>query len=231
MDQTQLLGTLLSLVEEQTQTNGQLQADLRAQIIALSEVTKAANQTVEAVKQAAKDVNPAVRIGAEKAVTSGIGESLNGIAGEIQTALDEALKPIIGDLVGAARSANQVEEKLNRVKNSFGWKWALVVGGTALALVAVISLFAWGAVWYQRYQVEKLIDEKAALQTQVAELQDNVNLLAKKGGRIKLGSCGPKNRLCVQIESNQGDGAAQQDFKGAWYSDDGKTQFVIPKGY
>lgn len=231
MDQTQLLGTLLSLVEEQTKTNDELQTDLRAQIIALSEATKVANQTVEAVKQAAKDVNPAVKIGAEKAVKSAVAELLSGIAGDTKTALDEALKPIIGDLVGAARSASQVEEKLNRVTATFGRKWTRVTVGTGVALVAVISLFAWGSIWYQRSQVEKLIAEKSALQIQVAELQDGVNQLAKRGGRIKLGLCGPKNRLCVQIESNQGDGAAQQDFKGAWYSDDGKTQFVIPKGY
>ena len=222
MDQTQLLGTLLSLVEEQTETSGQLQNALREQIIALGEATKVANQTVEAVKQAAKDVNPAIKIGAEKAVTSGMGESLKGIAGEIQTTLDEALKSIIGDLVGAARSANQVEEKLNRVKDSFGWKWALVVGGTALMLVAVISLFAWGAVGYQRYQIEQLSAQKTALTSEVADLQANVNKLAKQGGKISLVDCG--GRLCIEATSRE---------PGTWTRKDGELTIplTIPRGY
>lgn len=222
MDQTQLLGTLLSLVEEQTQTNAQLQSALRAQIIALSEATKVANQTVDAVKQAAKDVNPAVKIGAENAVKAGVGESLSGIAEETKTAFDEALKPIIGDLAGAARSANQVEEKLNRVKDSFGWKWALVVGGTALALVAVISIFAWGAVWYQRYQIEQLSAQKVALTSEVADLEANVNQLAKQGGKIKIADCG--GRLCIEATSRE---------LGTWTRKDGELTIplTIPRGY
>lgn len=222
MDQTQLLGTLLSLVEEQTQTNTQLQTALKAQIIALSEATKVANQTVEAVKQAAKDVNPAVKIGAEKAVTSGIGESLNGIAGETKTALEEALKPIIGDLVGAARSANQVEEKLNRVTATFGRKWTLVTVGTGLALVVVISLFTWGTVWYQRYQIEQLSAQKAALTSEVVKLQVNVDQLAKQGGKITLVDCG--GRLCIEATSKN---------PGTWTRKDGELTIplTIPRGY
>lgn len=222
MDQTQLLGTLLSLVEEQTETNGQLQTALKAQIIALAEATKVANQTVDAVKQAAKDVNPAVKIGVEKAVISAVGDSLSGIADETKMALDDTLKPIIGDLAGAARSANQVEEKLNRVKDSFGWKWALVVGGTALALVAVMSLFAWSSIWYQRYQIEQLSAQKTALTNEVAKLQVNVDQLAKQGGKITLVDCG--GRLCIETTSNN---------PGTWTRKDGELTIplTIPRGY
>lgn len=231
MDQSQKLAILLTMAEEQTAANAALQAELKAQIAALTRATQAANQAVEAVKLAANDVQPAVKSGAAQAVKAGVGASLQYVGDDTKTALENALKPIIGGLAGAARSANDVEAKLDRVTASFGWRWALLAGGIAAGTILSVAAIVWATLAYQRHQLDDLAEKKTELTQEVARLQTNLDKLAQRGGRIKLSSCGPKNRLCVQLEPKQGDDADQKDFKGAWYSEDGKRRFVIPMGY
>lgn len=129
MDQSQKLAILLTMAEEQTAANAALQAELKAQIAALTRATQAANLAVDAVKQAANGVQPAVKSGAEQAVKAGVGASLKDVGDETKAALENALKPMVGGLADATRSANDVETKLNRATASFGWKWALLAGG------------------------------------------------------------------------------------------------------
>ncbi|MET3135400.1 hypothetical protein AAKU55_005710, partial [Oxalobacteraceae bacterium GrIS 1.11] len=73
--------------------------------------------------------------------------------------------------------------------------------------------------------------EIEALRSEKAELEVNIADLAKRGGRIKLSTCGPDNRLCVQITTKQGSAPGQIDFQGAWMSADNKKHFAIPLGY
>ncbi|QKJ68297.1 hypothetical protein HQN60_15925 (plasmid) [Deefgea piscis] len=208
MDQSQKLAILLTMAEEQTAANAALQKDLKEQIAALARATQAANQAVEAVKLAANDVQPAVKSGAAQAVEAGVGTSLKNVGDETKTALENALKPIIGGLAGAARSANDVEAKLDRVTASFGWKWALVAGGSTLGMIAAALLIAWGTVWYQRSQVEKLVTERNALQAEVVMLKAGAEDWAKRAGRAQLNRCNQPNnqpaRLCVQVDPAAG---------------------------
>lgn len=230
-EQQQKLSVLFTMAEEQTAANKELQAELKAQIAALARATHAANQAVEAVKQAANDVQPAVKSGAAQAVKAGVGASLQYVGDDTKTALESALKPIIGGLAGAARSANDVEAKLDRVTASFGWRWALLAGGIAAGTILAVAAIVWVTLAYQRHQIDELAEKKAQLSQEIVMLQTNLDKLALRGGRIKLSSCGPKKRLCAQLEPKQGDDADQQDFKGAWYSEDGQRRFVILMGY
>lgn len=225
MDQSQQLAILLTMVEEQTAANEALQAELKAQIAALARATHAANQAIDAVKMAANDVQPAVTSGTENAIKAGVGTSLKDVGDETKTALENALKPIIGGLAGAAHSANDVEAKLNRVTASFGWKWALLAGGIAAGTLLSVWLIAWGSVWYQRSQVETLIAERDALQVEVATLKAGAEDWANRAGRAKLSKCNPPggkpSRLCVSV-----------DQKAGLYGDSAKGEaYMVIQGY
>ncbi|WP_297576661.1 hypothetical protein [uncultured Deefgea sp.] len=224
-EQQQKLSVLFTMAEEQTAANKELQAELKAQIAALARATHAANQAIEAVKLAANDVQPAVKSGAAQAVKAGVGASLQYVGDDTKTALENALKPIIGGLAGAARSANDVEAKLNRATASFGWKWALMAGGIAAGTLLTVLLIAWGSVWYQRSQVETLIAERDALQAEVATLKAGAEDWAKRAGRAKLSKCNPPDgkpsRLCVSV-----------DQKAGLYGDSAKGEaYMVLKGY
>jgi hypothetical protein len=52
------------------------------------------------------------------------------------------------------------------------------------------------------YQIQELTAQKAALSTDIAEMQETVAALAKKGARIKIDNYG--GRLCVAVNTDQG---------------------------
>ena len=96
----------------------------------------------------------------------------------------------------------------------------VLVGAAAVATNYAIGRFTLP----DRAEIEALRSEKAELEANIADL-------AKRGGRIKLSTCGPANRLCVQITAKQGDAPGQTDYQGAWLSEDNKKRFAIPHGY
>ncbi len=153
-------------------------------------------------------------------------EKIEGIVPAIQKAAGEAISVEARvALAGATETASVAAKELKRAAQWFGWK--------AFALAAVgmagVCLVAWGSIWWQRHQIAALIERKAALQSDVAELRANVTNLEKKGGKIKMNTCGPKKRLCVEVEPDQG--AKGWENLKAPFSGDGEGTYIIPKGY
>lgn len=234
--QQQLFG-LMAVAEEHQKAVKAAIDGLTAERAALAKERAAVAQAAASVagvvgdmKRAAADTIPAMQKAAGEAVGVSVRQSLAGASQTASTALETAVAPILGKLSSVVKAAGEAEGKLNTATESFGWKWAAVASIVAAGTIAAVLVVAWGAAWYQRHQVESLIEEKAALQVEVAELKTDVAALAKKGGRIKLNRCGPDNRLCVEITPAQGADKNQADFQGSWVSSDG-TRFVIPKGY
>lgn len=227
MDAQQMLGVLLNTTEQQSQTTEKLLAALAAQIAALNASSKSTQQAAAAVDQAARNVAPAIQQAAGGAIDKAVRDSLAGAAGTAAAALNEAAKPVLGKLAGVVQAAGEAEGKLKTAGQWFAWKWVAVAAGG----MAGVCMVAYVALAWQLHQVSALGEEKAALKAEVIELQAGVAALAKKGGRIKIGTCGPDDRLCVEVAHNQGKAASQKDFKGSWRNDDGKQQFIIPKGY
>jgi len=82
-------------------------------------------------------------------------------------------------------------------------------------------------VGWQRHEVSELAAQKAALETDIAEMQVNAEAFAKKGARIKITDCG--RRLCIGASKNQGEGAS--DWHGIWNNAQTGQTFVVPSGY
>lgn len=227
MDAQQMLGVLLNTTEQQSQTTEKLLAALTVQIAALNASSRSTQQAAAAVDHAARNVAPAIQQAAGGAIDKAVRDSLAGAAGTAAAALNEAAKPVLGKLAGVIQAAGEAEGKLKTAGQWFAWKWVAVTAGG----MAGVCMVAYIALAWQLHQVSALGEEKAALEAEVIELQAGVAALAKKGGRIKIANCGPDSRLCVEIASKQGKAESQKDFKGAWQSNDGKRQSVIPKGY
>jgi hypothetical protein len=120
-------------------------------------------------------------------------------------------------LTGVATAAEQAEGKLRNAGAWFAWKWVAVAFGG----LAGVCLVAYASLWWQMHQIESLSEQKA-------ELEANVALLEKRGGKIKIQNCG--GRLCIEASTNQGKG--KTDWSGTWQTRDGnETPLVIPRGY
>ena len=162
-------------------------------------------------------------------------ELIKNVSGSLQTAtgsaaskavtetLAQAPKTAVAALNTATEALDDAADKVRDAGAWISWKFALVfmLAGAA----AVLTNYAIGRFTLpDRAEIEALRSEKAELEANIADL-------AKRGGRIKLSTCGPANRLCVQITSKQGNAPGQTDYQGAWVSEDNKTRFAIPLGY
>lgn len=235
-EQQQRIYSLMSMAEDQQKTIGAALEALAAERAALAKERAAVAQTVANMKGAANDVRkaaadavPSLQKAVEGAVDASVRESLVDASEAATEAFEVASKPIIGRLSGVTHSLGEMENRMSEAVRSFGWRWAIVAGGAAAGAIACVLLAGWLSVWWQRHQVETLVEQKVQLQADVNELQTNVDALAKKGGRIKLERCGPDSRLCVEITPNQGKGL--EDFLGSWANEEKTRRYVIPKGY
>lgn len=239
MDTTQqMLGVLLNVTEQQSQATEKLLVELKGQIAALgvaAKVTQHAAASVgdsaASVEQAAKNAGPVLQKAAGEAVGLAVKSALAGASGTAVAAMEDASRPILLRLSNVAAAVGDAEERLNGATASFGWKWAVIAGGTLICTLGVFMAFAWLIVAWQRYEVEQLNEQKIQLRGTVADLQEQAEVLTQKGGKVKFNRCGPDNRLCIEITPSQGKDVTQTDFQGSWQSSDGKKRFVIPKGY
>jgi cell division protein FtsB len=229
MDAQNMLGVLLSTTEQQSQTTDKLLAALQAQIDTLKATTQAAQRAASLVGQSAAGVGATI----EKATAAAVGPAVKAaLVGATETAkadLDAAVQPILSKLAEVNTVAGQAEGKLRDAVASFGWKWVAVAGGTATISIAAVLLAAWLTVGWQRDKLEQLTTQRQALSDDIAQMRTNVAALQKRGGRIKLSTCGPNDRLCVEVAPDQGSG--ETDYKGSWNNPTSGMQFVIPRGY
>ena len=148
-------------------------------------------------------------------ISATVRQSLAGASQTATTALETATAPLLNRLTGVTTAAAQAEDTLRDAAAWFAWKWmALAAGG-----LAGVCLVAYGSLWWQIHQIESLSEQKA-------ELEANVALIEKRGGKIKIQTCG--GRLCIEASTNQGEGNI--DWTGAWQENNG-TPLVIPRGY
>ena len=215
MDVERQLYDLMSAAEDHKKAVEAALQGLTEEQAALSKAAANLSGVVGDVKRAAAEAVPVI----QEAVDASVAKSLAGASDEAAKALSEATKPILDSLSNVIRAADGVESKLSRATASFGWKWVALAGGAAAGGIVALVLVGWLSIWWQRHEVQSLLDQKAALQTEAIELQANVATLEKKGGKIKTSKCGPKGIFCVEVEP--------QRFEGQG-SDSGKL-FMIPK--
>ncbi|MBE9610909.1 hypothetical protein [Chitinilyticum piscinae] len=236
MDAQQQLFGLMALAEDQQKAVQAaieaLEAEretLQREREAFKQATSAAAGVVVEVKQAAAAAIPGVQKAAENAVGAAVRVSLAGASQAAANALETASSPILSALTGVVRAGESAADRLNAASAAFGWRWATVAGGISAGAIVAVSLVAWGAVWWQRGEVESLQAERQALATDVARLQVSVADLEKRGGRIVMNDCG--GRLCIEASGNQGrDSNGKPAPLGSWTTKAGAI-LVIPKGY
>jgi hypothetical protein len=246
MQTQEMLAALLNTSEQQSRTTEKLLVELKGQIAALAVATKvtqnaasSVGQCAASVEQAASNAAPALQKAAEQAVGAAVDialkralESASSVAAAV---IDDAARPTLEQLSSVAAKAQQAEQQLNKAAASFGWKWAAIAGGALALTLATFMLVAWMSIWLQRFQVTELAEQKTQLQGEIAQLQTQVAVLAKKGARIKLAKCGA--RLCIEASSDQGKGEGNGEgqggpgWSGPWKNGENGAALVIPNGY
>jgi hypothetical protein len=142
----------------------------------------------------------ALREGVTQAAGSAIKDSFTGLQGDI--------------------------ERARGAMKWFSYRWMVMVGVSLMGLGALGAGLIWTSLAWQRHEVDGLIEQKEALEADIAEMKVTQAALAKKGARFKTATCG--GRLCVAVSTDQGQSTV--DWSQAWHGADG-VPLVIPKGY
>ena len=182
-----------------------LAAERAAMVAEIGQQARAVKDAAGAIRQAADDATPAIQKAAGEAVGASVRQTL------------------AGSLSNALRAVNEAEASIKSAGQWFAWKWVAVAAGG----LAGVCLVAYGSLAWQRHQVGKLYQERAALVAEVASLRENVAELEKRGGKVVFGDCA--GRLCFEVSTNQGEG--MKDFRGPWRNDQTGTTLVIPRRY
>jgi hypothetical protein len=155
-----------------------------------------------------------IEAAADAATSRGVTSALEWVSATAVQSLSKAAKPIWQRFDQVAGDAEAAERVLCGAMAWFTWRWAAVcavIAGATLLTMWMLAMFLMPS-W----------SEIQALRTERAELQVNIEMLAKQDGRVKLTKCG--GRLCVQVSRDQGD--------DAWQTTDGKnTPLMIVNGY
>ena len=166
--------------------------------------------TVEQARAAVREMEMAGKASAliiEKATRIAVSEAVSGalvaVRDETAKTLGGSVKPAVSALDGATARAQQAEQRLNQAAASFSWQWGALWAGTAALLLLVVL------------GVVLLV---VPSQKEIAALRAEVDYLEAKGGKAVVTTCGPKKRLCAEIDTT-----------GEGYGERG--QFRVLKGY
>jgi len=176
MNTEEQLLVLLGMTEQQQKTITAAVEELKKQTAGLNWIAPELQKTVQA------------------AITAALARSLGDVAQGAQTAVKASVDPVLQSLSGVVEAANQAEAKLNRAVAAFGRRWLMLAGVSAASACCALLLTVYAAVWWERSELESLKAEKAAMQENIARL-DNLK------GHIKLSTCGENNRPCVEVET------------------------------
>lgn len=157
--------------------------------------------------------------------------TLKHAAQTIQSGLEDAAGRAVRDSLN--RSLKDAEEVTHQAKTMLrestdqvreAGTWVSYKTAAAVGLVGALIL---GTVYgLGRYMLASTLTDLQDLQMKKAELQANVENLEQRGGRAKMTLCG--GRLCIEANSNQGDGFAR--WESPWKSKSG-ANLVILRGY
>jgi hypothetical protein len=195
-----------------------LEAEREALAKARAELAATLTEQVKMVRMAIPELKTA--IGAS--VMGSLNESIAEASKTAVKAVSVSANTFVDRLSGAMSEIVKAERSLKNAGQWFAWKWVAVAAGG----VAGVCLIAYAALAWQLHQIRNLQQAKVILEEDVTELRANVAKLERKGGRIKMTTCG--ERLCIEASDNQFRG---EGVKAPWEDKRTGVKLVIPRGY
>lgn len=194
---------LMAIAQEQQKAAAVALEQLEAQRADLDRTIERAKAAVLEMEKAGHASALIIEKAARIAVSEAVGSALMHVRDETVSTLGRSVDPAVRALAGAAGRAESAGEELRDVASSISWKWAgICTFASCMLLVTVVG-------------VSMLLVPTPG---EIARLRANVENLEDRGGKVVLTECGPKGRLCAEI-----------DLKADAWGKDG--QFRILKGY
>jgi hypothetical protein len=206
MSDEEKLFALMAIAEEH-------QAAAKSAIdVLVAEQAKFAQQRI-AIAKIIRDLSHASETAAgamERAAGASLQDAADKSVALVSHAVAEAFKrslsPAVANLSAIVDSAAAAEHQIRNALANFSWRSMLLVCGVVFGVLLLIWFVSMVSITWQRYQIDSLSQQRAALEAEISVLQAQSNDLAKRGGRAKLNVCGTESRLCVQVDKRWGFG-------------------------
>ena len=186
----------------------------------------------EHFRRTASEAVPAVERAADRVVKESMERAL-GLTHETTHRLwGTTAAPVVERLGTVAQLAHEMEARILRAGHRHAWQW------TALSVLGVVATVVVAVVGVQQIKAQQaevvrqqadLAAQRLALSQEMERMQASVEFLEKKGGLIRLNKCGPEQRLCIEVATDQGN--QRGSFRGPWSDVKNERTFVIPRGY
>ncbi|MEI2773184.1 MAG: hypothetical protein V9G98_21410 [Candidatus Competibacter sp.] len=223
MDPQQLLATLIQLSDEQQHRIAKLLNQLEQQTRTLTTASQRAAQAANVLDHNGQKTALHLQVAVQQSVETTLHDTLTTLSQRAEGAFQDTGRPLLRTLAEVTKSAEAIENRLQRAMKTFRWQWGAIAGGAALAAVVVVILGVWLAV-------STLVSWRSAeleqLNTEIAQSKARLEELNRRGGKIELTDCG--GRLCAYASTNQGEG--YKDWKTPWTGKNG-LPVVILRGY
>jgi hypothetical protein len=193
------------------------------QVLAKASVNSA--EVSETLRRATADAIPAITQAADQSIREAMDRAL-GLTQDVANRIwNGTTAPVVERFGILAQMAQEMESRIRRVGDRHAWQWTALsaLGVAATVVVAVVS------VQQIKAQQAELAAQRQAFSEEMARMQASVAFLEKKGGRIRLDKCGPEQRLCIEVATDQGN--SRSSFRGPWADAKNERTFVIPRGY
>ena len=223
MDPQQLLATLIQLSDEQQHRIAELLERLEHQTQTLTTASQRAAQAANALDHNGQKTALHLQAAVQKSVETTLHDTLTTLSQRAEWAFKDAGQPLLHTLAEVTKSADAIEQRLQRAVKTFRWKWSLIAGGAALTAVVAVILGVW---LMATFMVSWRSAELERLNAEIAQREARLEDLDRRGGKIELTDCG--GRLCAYASTNQGEG--YKDWKTPWTGKNG-LPVVILRGY
>lgn len=176
---------LMAVAQEQQQAAAVAIERLEAQRAGLEQTIEQARAAVREMELAGKASALIIEKATRLAVSEAVSGALVAVRDETVKTLGGSVKPAVNALDGVTARALQAEQRLNQAAASFSWQWGALWAGTAALLLLVVLAV-----------VLILVPSPK----EIADLRAKAEYLEEKGGKVVLTECGPKKRLCAEID-------------------------------
>ncbi len=200
MSDEEKLYALMAIAEEQQAAAQRAIEGLVAEREKFTQQRAAVAKMIRDLGQTSEKAAAAMETAAGAALQGAADKSVTLVSHAVAEAFKRTLSPAVANLTTIVESAAGAEQQIRSSLAGFSWRSIMMVSAIVMGVLLAIWFAAMVSISWQRHQIVNLAQERAALEVEVKTLREQASDLAKRGGRIKLVTCGDQNRLCTAVE-------------------------------
>ena len=194
--------TLRGQAEALQENAAQLLVGLEAHAQGLGAQEQRLAAQIAAFAKQVERLGPQAFAGGQAAVEKEVRAAVKGAPGAIVEAAREVTTPVRTTLAASLASIKAAEASLREAREQFSFRALAVIGTGALGGLALVCVGVVAALGWQRYEMARLVEQKADLQGEIASMEATAQKMRNEGLKIEFGSCGDNKghtRLCVAV--------------------------------